>query len=69
MKTFIFYTRDGFTQDINNKNIENMQILAFSQGVNKDSAYKNFRKNFNQNKEYCFNEIIAQEVVGNPTYF
>ena len=69
MKTFMFYTRDGFTLDINNKDIENMQILGFVQGIDTTSAYKNFRKIFNQNNEYYFKEIIAQEVIGKPTYF
>lgn len=68
MKTFIFYTLDGFTQDINNKDIENMQILGFIQDIDKISACKNFKKIFNQNNEYCFNKIIVQEVVGKPTY-
>ena len=69
MKTFIFYTRDGFTQDINNKEIENMQVLGFSRGIDKNSAYKDFIKNFDKNNEYCYKEIVAQEVIGNPTYF
>ena len=69
MKTFMFYTRDGFTQDINNKDIENMQILGFVQGIDTISAYENFRKIFNQDNKYYFKEIIAQEVIGKPTYF
>ena len=69
MKHFIFYTRDGFTQDINNKDIENMQILGFAQGINKNTAFENFKKEFNQNNEFCFNEIITQEIIGKPTYF
>lgn len=65
----MFYTRDGFTQDINNKDIENMQILGFVQGIDIISAYENFRKIFNQDNEYYFKEIIAQEVIGKPIYF
>lgn len=46
-----------------------MQILGFVQGIDTISAYENFRKIFNQDNEYYFKEIIAQEVIGKPIYF
>ena len=68
MKTFIFYTKEGFSQDINNNDVENMQVLGFAKGIDVVSACEDFRKNFNLSEEFCFNEVIAQEVLGDPIY-
>lgn len=63
---YIFYTIDGFTQDLKNKNIENCQILGFAKGRNVSEAYNNLLLENNYLKNYCFNNILAMETNGSP---
>lgn len=63
---YIFYTTDGFTQDLNNKDIENCQILGFANGKNVSEAYNNLLLENNYLKNYSFNKILAMETSGIP---
>ncbi|WP_143428917.1 hypothetical protein [Helicobacter sp. 12S02634-8] len=64
----MFYTTDGYTQDEDSKDIENCQILGFSNGLDEKSAYNNLIKENSYLKEYKFSSIIAQEIFGEPLY-
>ena len=64
MKKYLFYTTDGFTQDIDGKEIENCQLLGTSCGENITIAYKNFLNENNYIKDYNYNHIMAYEING-----
>ena len=64
MKEFIFITTEGFTYDLNNKLVNNMQILGSSEGVDILEAFMSFKQTHSYLKEYSFKNIIAQECVG-----
>ena len=69
MKNFIVYTRDGYTEDNNFNATENMQILGFTSGETLQMAYETFNENrSHNNNNYSYNEIILQEIIGNPIY-
>lgn len=63
---FVFYTTDGFTQDLKNNDIENCQILGFAKGKNVSEAYNNLLLENNYLKNYSFNNILAIETNGAP---
>ena len=64
MKSFIFFTNDGFTQDPNHKEISNMQILGDGAGNNITEAFKKFKQNQSYLSEYGFKDVIALEYIG-----
>jgi len=64
MKSFIFFTNEGFTQDPNNKEISNMQILDTGNGNGILEAFKNFKHNQSHLSEFSFTEVIAVEYIG-----
>lgn len=66
MKKYLIYTTGGFTQDENLKAIENCQILGFSEGLNEKSAYNNLIKKQSYLKEYQYDMIFVQEIIGKP---
>lgn len=63
---YVFYTTDGFTQDLNNKDIENCQILGFAKGNSVSEAYNNLLLENNYLKNYSFHNILALETNGTP---
>ncbi len=63
-KTFLFFTSEGFTYDSNNKEIENMQILGDGFGNDVLEAFKTFRINQPYLKNFCFNEVMAIQTIG-----
>ncbi|MEW6526071.1 MAG: hypothetical protein AB1444_05315 [Spirochaetota bacterium] len=54
MKTYIFYTSEGFTQDSNFEQTENCQILDWQKGNNEKEAFENFKK---ENPDIPFKSI------------
>ncbi|MFT7004982.1 MAG: hypothetical protein ACJAWW_002348 [Sulfurimonas sp.] len=64
MKEFIFFTNEGYTQDPNNKVIDNMQILGDGTGNNVVEAFTSFKRNQTYLSEFAFKEVIALEYVG-----
>ena len=64
MKSFIFFTDEGFTQDPNHKEIPNMQILGDGVGNNVTEAFTSFKCNQSYLSEFSFKEVIALEYVG-----
>jgi len=64
MKSFIFFTNEGFTQDPKNKEISNMQVLGNGAGDDILEAFKNFKHNQSYLSEFSFTEVIAVEYIG-----
>mgnify|MGYP001770938303 FL=1 len=64
MRNFIFFTRDGYTYDCNNKEISNLQILGTGQGNNILEAFKDFKFNQSYLQEFSFKKVTALEYIG-----
>ena len=64
MKNFLFFTREGFTFDSNNKEIQNMQILGDATGKDVLEAFKNFKINQPYLKNFSFTNVMAIQTVG-----
>lgn len=65
---YVFYTTDGFTEDMNNKSIENCQILGFANGSSIEGAYNNFLLENGYLKDYTYHNILALEIKGTPIH-
>ncbi|MCG3676225.1 hypothetical protein [Aliarcobacter butzleri] len=63
-KNFLFFTREGFTFDSNNKEIQNMQILGDATGKDVLEAFKNFKINQPYLKNFSFTNVMAIQTVG-----
>lgn len=63
-KNFIFFTKDGFTFDIDNKEISNMQILGDGFGKDISEAFKNFKIEHRYLKDFSFKNVMAIQTVG-----
>lgn len=64
MRSFIFFTNEGFTQDPSHKEIPNMQILGSGDGNDILEAFKNFKHNQSYLFKFSFKEVIALEYIG-----
>ena len=66
MKDFIFITFEGYTFQPNNESdipdIENMQVIGFSKGLNSKEAFENLKTKNSYLLETTFNEIISIEL-------
>jgi len=66
MKTYIFYTSEGFTADNNFEQTENCQILDWQKGKNQIEAFEKFKK---ENKKIPFKNIKCQELASEKVYY
>jgi hypothetical protein len=64
MKSYLFFTKEGFTFDSNNKEIENMQILGMAKGIDVLEAFRSFKINQPYLKDFAFKEVVAVQTVG-----
>lgn len=64
MKSYLFFTKEGFTFDNNNKEIENMQILGMANGIDVLEAFRSFKINQSYLKDFAFKEVVAVQTVG-----
>ncbi|WP_044416654.1 hypothetical protein [Halarcobacter anaerophilus] len=64
MKSYLFFTKEGFTFDNNNKEIENMQILGMANGIDVLEAFRSFKINQPYLKDFAFKEVVAVQTVG-----
>ena len=66
MKDFIFITFEGYTFQPNSESdipdIENIQVIVFSKGLNSKEAFENLKIKSSYLKETNFNEIISMEL-------
>ena len=63
MRSFIFFTDEGFTQDPNHKEIPNMQILGTGNGDEILEAFKDFKDNQSYLAEFSFKNVVALEYI------
>jgi hypothetical protein len=64
MRSYIFFTSEGFCYDPNHKKIPNMQILGSGDGTDTLEAFKSFKENQSYLNEFAFKEIVALEYLG-----
>ena len=69
LKHYIFITTEGYTfkpkSDLAEPEVENCQVLGFSDGINKEEAFKNFLKDYKYVKDLGFNDVICYEILQN----
>lgn len=66
MKTFIFYSPDGTTIDMEGNNVENYQVLGWAEAKTAKKAFKKFKE---ENTWAKFETVYAQEVQGEKYEF
>lgn len=64
MKTFIFFTNEGYTYDISHKEANNMQLLGDAQGVDINEAFENFKIHQSYIYTQNYKNILAIETLG-----
>ena len=77
-KKWMFYNTEGYeeapgTKDNNDdyvQDVNNCQILGEGEGENINEAFDAFIKDnpIVTDPRYCYTEVIAQEIVGDPVY-
>lgn len=67
IKKYIFITFEGFTfqpySESDVPDIENMQVIGFSQGIDTKEAFNTLLQQQQYLKNTTFNEVIAMELV------
>jgi len=66
MRTYIFYTTEGFTEDNNLNQTENCQILDWQKGNNEKEAFENFKKenpNTSVNQTDVPNDLTSKKQI------
>ncbi|MDN0071690.1 hypothetical protein QVN97_06690 [Bacteroides caecigallinarum] len=73
MKTFLFYTTEGYTESPNNTSIENCQLLGEADGETVEEAFTNLIKENSWIEEYGFHTykgfIIARELANTQRFY
>ncbi len=64
MRSYMFITNEGFTQDCNHKEIPNMQLLGVADGKDVNEAFYYFKQEHDYLKNFAFKDVIALEYVG-----
>lgn len=69
MKTYIFYTTDGFTEDGHGREVENCQVLDWAKGDDANEAFENFKKENEHLRDSGFHDVMCQEIVSMRTHY
>lgn len=64
MKTYLFYTSDGYTYDNLHNRASNMQVLGHGEGIKIDEAFAHFKQNQSYLSKQAFNNIMAIQTLG-----
>lgn len=64
MKSFIFYTNDGYTYDNKHHEANNMQLLGHGMGNNVLDAFEHFKVNQSYIHNQAFSKVMALQTVG-----
>lgn len=64
MKTYLFYTNDGFTYDNQHKEVNNLQVLGHGEGTNINEAFSHFKQNQSYIFKQAFTNVMAIQTVG-----
>lgn len=69
LRYFIFLTDEGYTfqpdSDLVDSEIDNLQVLGFSEGVNVDKAIENFIQENKFLNELNFDNVLVFELISN----
>jgi hypothetical protein len=68
MKTYIFYTNEGFAQDGDNNDVENCQVIGWAKGDTPRSAFNNLVNEAGYLTTLSFNSVSCQELSSNTAY-
>ncbi len=65
MNRYIFYTSEGFSQTPLGKDVENMQVLGFADGVSVERAMENllYGNPWIEEGGYSQNKIVCQKLA------
>ena len=65
MKSFIFYTPEGYCESPNNQKAENFQVLGIERGDNHDQALKHLLDNnpWIADFGYSLDAVLYKEIV------
>ena len=67
LKYFIFLTDEGFTfqpeSDLVDSEVDNLQVLGFSEGLNIDAAIENFIQENEFLNELNFDNVLVFELI------
>lgn len=64
MKSFIFYTNDGYTYDNKHQEANNMQLLGHGEGNNHLEAFEQFKEHQSYIHKQAFNNVMALQTIG-----
>jgi len=62
-KKFMFVTSDGFTQDMENNDTENCQVLGCSEGLDLTDALNRLKKENAWINDYKYENIYAYKLL------
>lgn len=63
MRRFIFLTSEGDTRDPEGREIENLQVLGLSRGINANDAFENFKRDNSYILGFSFSEVSVLELA------
>lgn len=72
-KKFIIYSKDGFAESPSGENMENLQVLGWSNGKDAEDALEKFKvkesQAYNDLIEKGYKHFTLQEIVGDQESF
>ena len=68
MKTYIFYSDEGFTQNKDNDAVENCQVIGWANGNSPDKAFNNLINKESYLRTLGFEKILCQELTNEKVY-
>ncbi len=63
-KSYLFFSKDGYTYDKSHNQTNNMQILGSGMGKNFNEAFKDFKKNQSYLLTLDYEDVMAVKTVG-----
>ena len=63
-KSYLFFSKDGYTYDKSHNQTNNMQILGSGIGKNLSEAFKDFKKNQSYLYSFDYENLIAVKTAG-----
>ena len=62
-KSYLFFSKDGYTYDKSHNQTNNMQILGSGMGKNFNEAFKDFKKNQSYLLTLDYEDVIAVQTI------
>ena len=62
-KSYLFFSKDGYTYDKSHNQTNNMQILGSGMGKNFNEAFKDFKKNQSYLFSFDYENVIAVQTI------